>query len=535
MKIRLFSLLAAAILMLSSPMINALKFQTNDKRIFDISDISREAILEMDTIQTMLEEVTYKEGEVIPLPIDGATFERVIELLKIDNEEDDEDQWREKIKKYVSAIKDNAELVKLINAANYLEYTVVLDYSVAILRDRLKVIDSKKDVEDMAGLVLDIGKPLVLELLTLIRHKFEICRLINTTNFGIKTLLGHTDLVNSVAFSTDGKSIASGSLDKTIRIWDAKTGKPIKTFSGHTNAVNSVAFSPDGKSIVSGFGDNVGIWDVKTGNTIKTLEGHTDVSSVAFSTDGKSIASGSLDNTIIIWDVETGNLIKTLRGHTYYVYSVAFSPDGTTIASGSWDKTIRIWNVETGNLIKILRGHTHYVWSVTFSPDGKYIASGSLDKTIRIWDAKTGKPIKTFSGHTNAVNSVAFSPDGKSIASGSWDKTIKIWDVETGNPIKTLQGHTRSVYSVAFSPDGKHVASGSEDKTIIIWQLFDDETWKTLNKIITEDEKGNLTTQLTFEQALELIAAMNARKKGKPPEFEKITDFVLIDLIKQCQ
>ena len=192
---------------------------------------------------------------------------------------------------------------------------------------------------------------------------------------------------------------------------------------------------------------------------------------------------------------------------------------------------------------KTLTGHTDTVKSVAFSHYGKYIASGSKDRTIRIWDVETGNSIKILQGHIFSVETVTFNPYfnsyfnsySKDIASGSRYITIKIWNVETGKTIQTLTGHKAPVWSVAFSPDGKYIASGSWDKTIRIWQLFDDETWITLNKVITKDINGNLKTQLTSEQTLELSAAINATKSGKSFKFEKITDGKLIKLITQCK
>ncbi|KIJ55996.1 hypothetical protein M422DRAFT_78458, partial [Sphaerobolus stellatus SS14] len=315
-------------------------------------------------------------------------------------------------------------------------------------------------------------------------------------------LPGHTDLVQSVAFSPDGKCIVSGSDNKTIQIWDAETGENVgEPLEGHTGGVVSVAFSPDGKHIVSGSYDKtIRIWNAETGKSVGgPLEGHTGgVGSVAFSPDGKHIVSGSSDNTIRIWDAETGkNMGEPLEGHTCCVGSVAFSPDGKHIVSGSFDQTIRIWDAETGeNVGEPLKGHTGWVVSVAFSPDGKRIVSGSFDKTIRIWDSETGENVgEPLKGHTGGVWSVAFSPDGKCIVSGSFDKTVRIWDAETGENVgepleghtgwtiqiwdaetgknvgEPLEGHTGGVVSVAFSPDGKHIhiVSGSSDKTIRIW------------------------------------------------------------------
>jgi tetratricopeptide (TPR) repeat protein/sugar lactone lactonase YvrE len=247
----------------------------------------------------------------------------------------------------------------------------------------------------------------------------------------VNTLKGHEDSVRSVGFSPDGKQLASGSDDKTIKIWDVTTGKVLNTLKGHEGYVNSVGFSPD----------------------------------------GKQLASGSFDNTIKIWDVTTGKVLNTLKGHEGTVNSVGFSPDGKKLASGSADKTIKIWDVTTGKVLNTLKGHESSVWSVGFSPDGKKLASGSVDNTIKIWDVTTGKVLNTLKGHESLVWSVGFSPNGKQLVSGSADNTIKIWEVTTGKVLNTLKGHEGWVNSVGFSPDGKKLASGSADKTIILWDL----------------------------------------------------------------
>jgi WD40 repeat protein/tRNA A-37 threonylcarbamoyl transferase component Bud32 len=287
-----------------------------------------------------------------------------------------------------------------------------------------------------------------------------------------RTLEGHSSCVRSVAFSPEGKYLASGSY-KTIKIWETTTGKLIRTLEGHSIYVHSVAFSPDGKFLASGSLDGtIKIWETATGELIRTLEEHSGtVDSVAFSPDGKYLASGSSDKTIKIWETATGELIRTLEGHSGFVNSVAFSPDGKYLASGNYDNTIKIWETATGKLIRTLEGHSDYVNSVAFSPDGKYLASGSSDNTIKIWETATGKLIRTLEGHSDSVNSVAFSPDGKYLASGSVDKTIKIWETTTGKLIRTLEGHSSFVLSVAFSPDGKSLASGSNDNTIKIWEV----------------------------------------------------------------
>ncbi|MGL4500740.1 MAG: AAA-like domain-containing protein, partial [Planktothrix sp.] len=235
------------------------------------------------------------------------------------------------------------------------------------------------------------------------------------------------------------------------------------SWKSHESPVMTVSWSPDGQTIASGSGDNtIKLWN-KEGKLLQTLTGHeNEVRSVSWSPDGQTIASGSSDKTIKLWNKE-GKLLQTLTGHQSRVMSVSWSPDSQTIASGSSDKTIKLWNKE-GKLLQTLTGHENEVMSVSWSPDSKTIASGSDDNTIKLWNSQ-GKLLQTLTGHQSPVISVSWSPDGQTIASGSSDNTIKLWNKE-GKLLQTLTGHQSKVISVSWSPDGRTIASGSDDNTI---------------------------------------------------------------------
>ena len=353
-----------------------------------------------------------------------------------------------------------------------------------------------------------------------------------------RKLTGHSEDVQRVVFSPDGKVLASSSyLDETVRLWDVNTGEHKRTLTEHTGDIEGLAFSPDGKTLASsGSGDGtIRFWDVRTGNQKHAVTGHTDyVYSVAFNPDGKSVASGYSDGSIRFWDAETGLHLKTfkgpnydasclvfsldgktlacaggidirlqdahtgeekmlLTGHEWGMHSMALSPDGDTLASGSEDMTVRLWDMHTGAHKKTLNGHKHRVYSVAFSPDGKTLASGSEDNTIRLWRVDTGETERILTGHAGefegvdngpssveGVKSVAFSPDGKTLASGGGDNVIHLWDIGTGKRKMTLTGHTHWVFSLAFSPDGKTLASGSVDSDIRLWDPHTGAHKKTL-------------------------------------------------------
>ena len=248
----------------------------------------------------------------------------------------------------------------------------------------------------------------------------------------------------AVAYSPDGTRLAVAS---SIGIWlyDVDTGAEVALFTGHTGWVYSVSFSPDGITLASGSRDNtVRLWDVASRQQKAVLEHPwlASVHSVSFSPDGTTLASGSR-KTVRLWDVASGQQKAVLEGHTDRVTSVSFSPDGTILASGSWDDTVWLWDVASGQQKAVLEGHTSWVESVSFSPDGLTLASGSEDDTIRLWDVATGQEKALLQGHTSMVNSVSFSPDGLTLASGSEDGTILLWDMSPYVTPRSRQPLTR--------------------------------------------------------------------------------------------
>src|ERR1039458_7435779 len=294
--------------------------------------------------------------------------------------------------------------------------------------------------------------------------------------------LGHVDDVTSMTWSPDGKTLASGSGDHTVKLWDAGSGQLLRTLSGHAGHVWSVAWNPDGKTLASGSADHtVKLWEPGSGQLLRTLSGHAySVMSVAWSPDSKTLASGSYDHTVKLWDAGSGRLLRALSLHSTEVVSVAWSPDGKTLASGNMDNTVKLWEAGSGQLLRNLSGHADSVDAVAWSPDGKTLASGSYDHTVKLWEAGSGRLLRNLSGHTGPVLSVAWSPDRKTLASGSGDNTVKLWEAGSGQPLRTLAGHANIVTSVAWSPS-KTLASGSYDHTVKLWEAGSGQLLRNLS------------------------------------------------------
>ncbi|ETO03613.1 WD-40 repeat-containing protein [Reticulomyxa filosa] len=280
-----------------------------------------------------------------------------------------------------------------------------------------------------------------------------------------KFLEGHSHYVNTVKFSPDGTKIVSASCDKTIRIWDIRSGKEIKLLKGHSDIVNEAQFSPDGSTIVSCSKDNtIRLWDIYSGHEIKRIY-LNNIASAKFTSNGKSIVF-SLCNAIGLWDITTEQNIKIL-GDLDITCNLQCSPNDQIVVFALNDNTIVIWNVKTNEIIHKLKGHCGTVEKIAFSSNGRFIVSCSKDKTIRLWDITSGKGIKILEGHSGWVTDAQPSLNFQTIVSCSWD-AIRLWDVNSGHEIMKFNEYLGAV-GIDISPDGNTIVSYSSH-TIRLWR-----------------------------------------------------------------
>jgi WD40 repeat protein len=342
----------------------------------------------------------------------------------------------------------------------------------------------------------------------------------------VSVLHGHTRSVLELAFTRDGRRLASLQEDGVVRLWDTGPDATLPVLRGHTSYVYPVAYTPDGRLIASGawerlpsggWDGRVRLWDDATGETVAVLPQGGIVRALALSPDGKRLVTmGGQTDVLRVWDVTSHRQIATYKtaekglwavafrpggahiavlgpGHVievldattgdraatadagarleYWAYrrGLAYSPDGRLLAGPYEGNQVGLWEADTYRLVGTLTGHEGTVLSVAFSADGRLLASGGADSLIKVWDVSSKECLRTLSGHADEVFAAVFHPDGSRIASGGRDRLVRLWDAATGEELVRLPGHSDYVYSLAFSPDGKSLASGSGDKTVRLW------------------------------------------------------------------
>ncbi len=291
------------------------------------------------------------------------------------------------------------------------------------------------------------------------------------TGTPIAALRGHEGPVFALAFSPDGRWLASGSADRTIRLWEPAAGRARAVLRGHERPIAWVSFSPDGRRICSSDGESTRLWDAAAGRAVAVLGGPGEVAALWGPQRGGWLVTGS-DRRVSLSDATTGRRIAVLGSHEHPIVHLAITADGRRIASHAVrEKMIRLWDGMTGREVAVLRGDVEYPGALSFSPDGSRLASGSVypDNTVRLWDTATGRPIAELRGHQNTIRSVAFGPDSRRIVSASSDEVAWLWDGATGRPIAPLRGHTEGLWLSIFSPDGRRVVTTSADQTLRLW------------------------------------------------------------------
>lgn len=288
----------------------------------------------------------------------------------------------------------------------------------------------------------------------------------------------------------------------------------LRTFKGHTSAVRSLAFDPDGLTLASGSSDStIKLWDLVNGNLLNTMEGHfkNTVFSLAFDLEGRTLASGTNNGIVEQREIIDGSIVRSFERQCHgTVFSVAIDSQGRWLAGGTDRGPIELWALANGKALRMLEGHELSVYCVAFDPEGRTLASGGNDKTIRLWDVSRNKLIRTIQEHEGTVRSVVFDRTGQTLASGSSDGTIKLWDLKYGRPIHSLEGHTSRVEALAYSCDGRLLASKCRAGTIRLW---DCETWETVAVIPEPTFKKWWIPALAFHPTLPLLATA-----GSEPE-----------------
>lgn len=336
------------------------------------------------------------------------------------------------------------------------------------------------------------------------------------TGSELRTLTGHSNWIKSLAVSSDGQKLASGSNDRSIRVWEVASGKQLVRLEGHEGPIEALAFSPDNRWLVSGSADaTIRVWDSASGHELQRLTGHTKgVTALAFGTDGRFVASGSADTTVKLWDTRQWKLARTLTKHASRITTLSFSPSGQRLVSGSADG--RLWlndlnnnrdyfakNRNPASVLSVKFASEDDLLSLTadggvlsldaangkerlslkspggieenilgaFSRDGRLIALSTGSRSIDLHNATSGELLRRFESHSASFYAVAFSRDGRWLASGANDRTVRLWQIATGRELPLLSGNAGWVRAIAFSPDSSLLASGSNSGEVKIWNL----------------------------------------------------------------
>ncbi|KAF3824081.1 hypothetical protein GH733_008366 [Mirounga leonina] len=257
--------------------------------------------------------------------------------------------------------------------------------------------------------------------------------------------------------------IATGSFDKTCKLWSAETGKCYHTFRGHTAEIVCLSFNPQSTLVATGSMDTTAkLWDIQNGEEVFTLTGHSaEIISLSFNTLGNRIITGSFDHTVAVWEADTGRKVYTLIGHCAEISSALFNWDCSLILTGSMDKTCMLWDATNGKCVATLTGHDDEILDSCFDYTGKLIATASADGTARVFSAATRKCITKLEGHEGEISKISFNPQGNHLLTGSADKTARIWDAQTGQCLQILEGHTDEIFSCAFNYKGNIIITGS--------------------------------------------------------------------------